>query len=134
MAGTGDTGARSSSRYVGVQIEDRDNNGAHHLRLRGELDLAAVPRLEERVRALCGASTTKGITLDLRGLSYIDSAGLAAIVLTGRLCARHGCDFALLRGQRPVQRLFEVTGMIDELPFVDPDDATSGGESLPRLD
>lgn len=134
MEGADDTGAESNSRYLGVQIEDLDSDGVHHLRLRGELDLAAVPRLEDRVRDLCSASTTKGITLDLSGLSYIDSAGLAAIVLTGRLCAKHGHEFALIRGQRSVQRLFELTGMIDELPFLDLDQTTLGDESLPALD
>jgi anti-anti-sigma factor len=105
------------SSYMGVEIDDLEHDGSHTLALRGELDLAAVPSLEAEVRHLCSLATTRGITLDLAGLHFVDSTGLAAIVLVSRLCAKHGFDFELLPGPRAVQRLFETTGLIDALPF-----------------
>jgi anti-anti-sigma factor len=103
--------------FASIDIEGFEEDGAHTLRLSGELDLAAVPSLESEVRHLCEADGTRGITIDLRGLRFIDSTGLAAIVLAARLCAKHGFDFELVPGPRAVQRLFESTGLIDELPF-----------------
>lgn len=92
----------------------------HTLLLSGELDTPAVPSLEATVRELCAADGTRAITLDLSGLAFIDSTGLAAIVLASRLCAKHGHDFELLQGPRAVQRLFELTGLSDALPFTNP--------------
>ncbi|HEV3048202.1 MAG TPA: STAS domain-containing protein [Solirubrobacteraceae bacterium] len=105
------------SSYLGVEIDDREQDGVHTLALRGELDLAAVPSLEAEIRHLCGLESTRAIALDLGGLSFIDSTGLAAIVFVGSLCAKHGFDFELLPGPRAVQRLFETTGLLDALPF-----------------
>lgn len=105
------------SSYVGIDIEDFVRDGVHTLRLSGELDLAAVPSLEAQVRRVCAQTSTRGIALDLGGLCFIDSTGLAAIVLVSRLCAKHGFSFELLPGPRAVQRLFESTGLIDALPF-----------------
>lgn len=102
--------------FKGVDIQDSEHEGHHTLLLQGELDMAAVPSLEAEVRDLCGEDT-RGITLDLSGLRFIDSTGLAAIVLVSRLCAKHGYSFELLPGPRSVQRLFETTGLIAELPF-----------------
>jgi anti-anti-sigma factor len=56
---------------------------------------------------------------------FIDSTGLAAIVLISRLCERDGRELSIIRGPRPLQRLFEITGMIDVLPFEVADCATS---------
>jgi anti-anti-sigma factor len=116
---------------MGVEIDDLEHDGSHTLALRGELDLAAVPSLEAEVRHLCSLATTRGITLDLAGLHFVDSTGLAAIVLVSRLCAKHGFDFELLPGPRAVQRLFETTGLIDALPFRH-DDAAQQPEEDPR--
>lgn len=99
-------------------IERKDAGGAQTLGLVGELDIASVPVLHRAVERLCGDGTTS-ITLDLRGLSFIDSTGLAAIVLTSKLCETNGYEFALIRGGASTQRLFELTGLIDVLPFRD---------------
>src|SRR5438270_13950682 len=40
-----------------------------------------------------------------------------AILLSRKRCESRGCEFSMTRGQDPVQRLFEVTGFIDKLPF-----------------
>jgi anti-anti-sigma factor len=104
-------------RQPGIDIEDDVHDGVHTLRLRGELDMAAVPSFEAEIRHVCAREGTRGVTLDLGGLRFIDSTGLAAIVLLSRICAKHGYAFALLPGPRAVQRLFESTGLIDALPF-----------------
>jgi anti-sigma B factor antagonist len=86
------------------------------LRLRGALDVAAVPKLDAEVRRVVadGAGT---LTLDLGGLTFIDSTGLAAIIHAGSVCAAGARGFELLPGPRAVQRPFEITGLDGVLPF-----------------
>ncbi|HEV7163504.1 MAG TPA: STAS domain-containing protein [Solirubrobacteraceae bacterium] len=105
---------------TGLDIEAVDRNGHVTLHLRGELDIASVPSLEAAV-ARVPAESTSALTLDLSGLLFIDSTGLAAIVLAGKLCERSGYEFVLVPGPSAVQRLFELTGLIDVLPFLEAD-------------
>jgi anti-anti-sigma factor len=100
-----------------LEIHEREPDGGRQtLALVGELDIASVDVLRGAVERMC-SDTTTGITLDLRGLTFIDSTGLAAIVHASNLCDTNGYDFALIRGADSTQRLFELTGLIDVLPF-----------------
>jgi hypothetical protein len=44
-----------------------------------------------------------------------------------RWCERQGRGFSLLPGPEPVQQVFEVTGLIDVLPFRSPDELEATG-------
>ena len=120
------------SKYSpGLGVEDVVDGGQHRLLLSGELEIASVPTLEGAVRRLCIEGTT-AITLDLSELMFIDSTGLAAIIFAGRLCEKHGYGFSLIQGPRAVQRLFELTGLIDVLPFRREQDAADPRPPIPE--
>jgi anti-anti-sigma factor len=80
--------------------------------------MTGVSLFEAAVSRACSGSA-RNVTIDLSGLSFIDSTGLAVIVHTSGLCANRGCAFQLVPGPRAVQRLFEVTGLDGVLPFVE---------------
>ena len=88
----------------------------HTLILTGELDRRSAHALEAEIERLCEDGVT-GITLDLRELTYIDSIGVAVIMFRCGLCKKRGYDFSLIPGSRFVQRVFEQSGVSDELPF-----------------
>ena len=58
--------------------------------------------------------------LDLSGLAFIDSAGLGAILQARTLCEEHRCGFCLIPGMRNIERLYELDGLIDKLPWAPP--------------
>jgi anti-anti-sigma factor len=74
--------------------------------------------LEAEIERLCEEGVT-ALTLDLRELAHIDPIGVAVIAFRCNLCKRRGCDFALVRGPRSIQRAFEREGVADSLPFKD---------------
>ena len=94
---------------------DREGD-RYTLGLTGELDIASAPALEAKARQLF-AEGAQQLVLDLSRLEFIDSSGLNAILRVRALCEEHMCEFALTPGQQPVQHLFEVTRLIDRLPF-----------------
>jgi len=100
----------------------------HTLVLTGELDGRSARTLEAEIEHLC-AQGVSGITLDLRGLTYIDWIGVAVIAFRCDHCKRSGYEFALIPGSPAIQRAFEQTGLGDELPFRD-----STTESSPVVD
>ena len=74
----------------------------------GELDLATVGAIDAEVRALLTAGFGK-IVVDLRRLSFMDSAGLRFLVSLRNDAARRDFTLKLVPGPREVQRIFEVT-------------------------
>jgi anti-anti-sigma factor len=85
--------------------------------LRGELDMATVPQVEEAVRAL--GEAPRRLVVDLRELRFLDSMGLELLIgLDARLSA-DGRELVLVRGPRAVHRLFTVMELDSVLRIVD---------------
>lgn len=109
-------GDRDPFRARAFQVQDIVSDGRHRLVLSGELDLAPAPELEEMLLRLC-ADGTKEITVDLSKLRFMGSTGLRLILLAKELCEQNGCGFLLVAGPPNIQRMFEMTGLLDVLPF-----------------
>jgi stage II sporulation protein AA (anti-sigma F factor antagonist) len=73
--------------------------------------------VQESVDRLLARGSTRALTLDLSGLEFIDSSGLAAIVYADSSCERNGHEFAVICGPDAVQRVFELSGLAATLPF-----------------
>ena len=98
------------------EIRERTNAGEHTFTLVGELDIAGAGALERSVRERLEASPARAV-FDLRELVFIDSTGLRALVAAHDLCRERGCEVALIPGGRAVQRVFDLTGLAEVLPF-----------------
>ena len=90
---------------VGVEREPQ----TIRLRLAGELDLASAPGLEHQLEDLLSEDIRR-VTIDLRDLEFLDSAGLRALLVAHRRLTERGRELLLGPGPRAVQRLFELTG------------------------
>jgi anti-anti-sigma factor len=90
--------------------------GEHTLMVAGELDLASAAELGEAVAHIPMDDSTS-LVLDLREATFIDCAGLRAILAIRELCAQQRCGFSLVPGRAQVQRLFELCKLTDRLPF-----------------
>ncbi len=83
--------------------------------LRGALDLAAERSLRADLAAAAG-DLSRALVLDLRGVTFIDSMGLAILVHTDQQFRRQGRTMAcVVREGGPLQRLLETTGIRDGL-------------------
>lgn len=84
----------------------------------GELDLASAPALEQQLLD-AHASGVLQVVVDLRGLEFIDSAGLH-VLLDGQRRLREGGRTVLLRrGPKAVQRMFELSHTDSAFRFED---------------
>ncbi len=83
----------------------------------GELDMATVDSLRDWLEGDLGDA--RFLVLDLRGLSFLDTSGLQLVFEQQRRAEQEGFSFVLVRGQRHVQRLFDIAGMNDRLTIVD---------------
>jgi anti-sigma B factor antagonist len=98
---------------------ESDPSGTTVLRLHGELDMGSSPKLTDVMHGLQHGDA-KRIVVDLRGLSFLDSMGLSAL-LQAHMAGRDGHhEVSFIRGPRSVQRVFAVTEMEERVEWVEP--------------
>jgi anti-sigma B factor antagonist len=93
-----------------------DRGTRRTLILSGEFDLASRPLLDEALTGV-GHERIEALVLDLSGVSFMDSSGLHAVLVTKDLCDRRGCELLFVPGSAQVQRLFELSGVLPQLKF-----------------
>ena len=94
--------------------EDTGGDGAHVIRLHGELDIDAAPDLERAL--LRSRPAGERVVLDLSELQFMDSTGLR-VLLRARAAAEEGRWEIFLRDvPSNIQRLFDMTGVHEALP------------------
>lgn len=90
------------------------------IRALGELDFATAERLVALLHN--GASEKDEVVIDLRGLTFMDCAGLRVVLYANKRAALDGSRLRLVRGADAVQRVFKLTGTEVELPFINAGD------------
>ena len=84
--------------------------------LSGELDMSARFRAEQQLDVLL-AEPPEHLVVDLRDVTFIDSTGLGLILDTHERARREGVPLSIRRGPDEEQRVFELAGVADVLPF-----------------
>jgi anti-anti-sigma factor len=100
-------------------ISAADRDGRAHLTLRGELDLATAPELEQLVNERIDGS--QEVVIDLRGLDFMDSSGIRVLVAAHARAGRAGARLFIVRPDpgSAVAKILEVAGLDRELNLLD---------------
>jgi anti-sigma B factor antagonist len=118
--GNGDnrSGSRGPDEAARFQVDAQPEPRGMRVRPTGEIDLATVDSIRRKIGE-CVAAGCERVVLDLRGVTFMDSTGLH-LVLDAQAAAREeGWELLVVEGPDSVQRVFEVTGLRDRLPFVE---------------
>jgi anti-anti-sigma factor len=101
-----------------LEIAVSESGGVRLLRLTGELDMAGVDQFE---RLLSGGEAPEAATsvLDLRGLTFIDSSGVRALIMADQHVRAEGGRLIVVRGPDRVNRVLEMTGVARHIELVD---------------
>ena len=98
------------------RLHTREEPGRVRVVLEGELDTAAGEQLERCLDEL--ARLGRAVLLDIRGVTFMDSGGLAQIVRGYIAASGDGWIFAVTRPHHEaVERLFELVGLPDVMPL-----------------
>ena len=122
-----------SSETPHLKIDTVARDGSLVLAVHGELDIVTSPLLDETLRRARGTNAAS-IIVDLVGVSFIDSTGLHVLIKHAR--ADDGrARIRLTKGSLQTQRVFQLSGAADYLPFVSEDDgaaATAASNEINR--
>jgi anti-sigma B factor antagonist len=94
-------------------VPDRDRA---HVQPVGELDIATIGVVEERLRELRAAGFS-ALVLDMGAVTFIDSTGIHLLLRWSEEASQDGFAFSLAGRSEPVERLLTLTGLRDRLPF-----------------
>jgi anti-anti-sigma factor len=88
------------------------------LRLTGELDMAGVDGFERLL--IADESPEAGtFVVDMRGLTFIDSSGLRALIIADKRVRAEGGRFVVVRGSEQVNEVLEMTGVAKQIELLD---------------
>ena len=83
----------------------------------GELDHHAAGEVREKIDTALLRQNIRVLRIDLSGLTFMDSSGLAVVLHLHRTCARSGREFSV-RGTPPQpMRVFEAAGLPQVMVF-----------------
>ena len=118
----------------GVATETRPE-GVRIVALSGELDLNTAPRFEAELdQALAGHGAS--LVIDLSDCEFIDSTGVAVLVRTWQGLGNGSSPrrLVLCCPNRQVRRLFEITGLGEQIEIADDVESAVGaaGDRTPE--
>ena len=82
------------------------------LRIDGDIDACTAPHLRERVLDLAGNGTVHVIA-DLRGVGFLDSADLGALVAARKELRGRAGSLMLVAGTGRIVQVLRITGLTD---------------------
>jgi anti-anti-sigma factor len=98
----------------------------------GEFDLADLPSVEDLIDGSADGSSG-GLLVDLSRCGFIDSSGIRTLLETDRNARAAGGRVAIASLGPAVRRVFELTGLVDQLSVFDDRDAALRWLADPRL-
>jgi anti-sigma B factor antagonist len=103
--------------HVDGWIEISEVGATLLLKVFGELDVATRASIEP---ALMTAIDSAGpIVMDLEGLTFCDSSGLATLIAAHERATARGASFAVRNAPPSVRRLFEIANLGDTIALID---------------
>ena len=105
------------SPSVDVPFDVRLDQDAHVV-VRGDIDLGAAPRLASALEAASSANPAR-VTVDLGGVTMLDSSGLAALVNHQRHLGSRGGVVVLTSVPASVAHVLDVAGVAAVFPVVE---------------
>ena len=102
-----------------MRIITRDDGRCLTLRLVGELDHAAAQTVMPGIEDAVEEYLPRRCVLDLTGVSFMDSSGIAVILKTDRLLRQTGGVLALSGVPGQVRRVLDVAGLTKIVPVLD---------------
>lgn len=98
-----------------LTIKARHERGYAIVTVAGEIDIASVTRLREQLVEL--AASGRPLVADLDQVTFIDSAGLSALVGAAKRTAAYGSSLHVVCARPRTRQLFRLTGLDHRIPL-----------------
>jgi stage II sporulation protein AA (anti-sigma F factor antagonist) len=112
----GDTELQSGRRFA---VHSERSDAQYRVQVFGEIDMAVTDVVDSEMRRV-EATDAETILLDLDQLEFLDASGIRLLMDLDARSRDNGDKLRIIPASSPqVQRVLELTGVTDLLPFVD---------------
>jgi len=101
------------------EMTEREDGGTVVVALKGELDLATVEQVQQRLAQL--RDERRAVLLDLDRLTFMDSTGIRLLLSACEDAESRAWTFRVTRGSERVQQVLSAAGVSERLPYADED-------------
>jgi anti-sigma B factor antagonist len=109
-----------------LTVEFTDDGDRSVLALTGELDIDSVGEVREKVQQRLAADQPQVLTVDLAGLTFIDSSGLGLLIEIRRLAIAAGITFQMTNVASGPARVIAIAGLTETFNLPAPEGPTAG--------
>ena len=101
---------------LNLTVTNASTASSTRLHVAGDLDFATATHLVDTASGLLADQTAlRDLHLDFVDLTFCDSAGLSALLLIHRRCCRAGVNLHLDHRPPHLNRVLEITGVLEHL-------------------
>jgi anti-anti-sigma factor len=91
------------------------HDGAVTLTPVGEVDMGAVDALASAVQDALSTPDRVDVVVDLARVTFLDCVGIGVLVTGRNTAVNRGCGYTVVKPQRQVRRVLELTGVLTAL-------------------
>jgi anti-sigma B factor antagonist len=102
----------SSPHSFAIEVDDPDAS-ERKVRVSGELDMSTAPELSAAL-IKAGEGGDGAITLDLSGVTFLDSSAIGALIAAGQELSAGGHTLRIGPRSAIVSRVLEITGLTED--------------------
>lgn len=93
---------------MALEITESEPDGNVLIAAKGEVDLGSAPKLRDAILKAVKKSKDQ-VAVDLSGVGYMDSSGVATLVEGLKACREPGKSFALVAPSGPVMKVLQLS-------------------------
>jgi len=124
--------SQSGSRPTMLVDLDCSDAGPPRMFVFGDVDALSAGQLQEAVVEVLRDQRPSCIEMDVHGVTFLDSAGIRALVQCQADARQVDCQIRLTKPQREVYRVLQITGLLEHLGLTEPPPADKPQAETPR--
>src|SRR5690349_24706405 len=113
-----------------VRITDQ-GDGTLEVALYGDIDFGNSPGVREAIREAVTRSAPAAIRVDLAGVTFLDSSGIAVLVVAHRMAGAAGAGYTVVNASPGVYEHLRLTGLAELFGVPHPAGPATAGEPAP---
>ncbi|MFW6238770.1 MAG: anti-sigma F factor antagonist [Halanaerobiales bacterium] len=99
------------------------------VRLKGDLDMHSAPEFKTKVAEKLEERNYNALILNFKGVDFIDSTGIGAILGRYRNLSNEGCEVVLVGLNPQVKKVFELSGLLKLMPVYEKEEEVLSNNS-----
>ena len=101
-----------------MTVSYKEDHGKLKIEMFGELGHHEAIEAMENIAALYGCTRPQKLILDMGGVSFMDSSGIAVVMQSKRMCDADSSSFAVSNAPKQALKVFWAAGITKLVSFI----------------